>query len=49
MSLAEFAPTQEEGMLLTLNNRIGGSSSISPLGYVVLSVALFGLAWVVGG
>ncbi len=36
-------------MLMTLSNRIDGSSDISPAGYAVLLIALFALAWLIAG
>jgi len=47
--LVELPPRQEEDMVMTFSNRIGGSYNISHQGYVVLFVALFALAWLVSG
>jgi len=43
------SPQQEKAMLMTLSNRIDGSSDISPAGYAVLLIALFALAWLIAG
>jgi len=34
---------------MTLTNRIDGNADISPVGYAVLLVALFSLAWLIAG